>query len=84
MLQGIRDSLNAVDLYKQILDQEKDVSSDLRMRAAFNLSQLIRGSGFATGKSMQLNGMTKAQREATKTHDITFAHRVVMQNIIIE
>ena len=44
---------------------------------------MLKGSGYSTGKTLNINGSTKAQIEKSKTNNVYKAHELVMKYIII-
>ena len=73
------------DIYHTIIANIKDPSnpSSSEIKAVYNLSTLLKGSGYSSGKTLNVSGPTKTQLDRGRTNNIQKAHELVMKHIII-
>ena len=73
------------NIYSDIVSKIDDgnTPTDVEIKAVYNISTLLKGSGYSTGKTLNINGSTKAQIEKSKTNNVYKAHELVMKYIII-
>ena len=57
MFNMIKMNVHADDLYDQIVNENG--MSECKIRAIFNKAQFLKGSGFSTGKQMNVVGQTR-------------------------
>ena len=85
MLNLLKLNVLSCEVYRDIISNinEKDKPNDCEVKAVYNLSTLLKGSGYSSGKTFNISGPTKAQIERAKTNNVFKAHELVMKHIVI-
>ena len=85
MLNLLKLNVLSCEVYRDIISNinEKDKPNDCEVKAVYNMSTLLKGSGYSSGKTFNISGPTKAQIERAKTNNVFKAHELVMKHIVI-